>query len=705
MLRVTTAPAARTHRSSRPGGLAEKSEIGEHRRVAAPRSTEESPAPEAPVSPFLEPRRSQVADRRAHARARSHGRHRRLVSLRRGNSPRGRAANRGLSRKAAIQRPVALESHVGGPRALPLAARRARELAALRPARGDRGGHRLGEDRRGDRRRLRRAAPGSVRARGRAVAGADGAVARPRWPRRCPSARIGRLGDSGTRRPGLVRRARCHPSLGRRAQAGASGRGRRTAHRRRVPRPRRRRSCAGRCSPSTRNGSGSPRRWSAATTRSPSCCCRTSGASATATASSRPSPTGCARRPRVAFVGVELSVEERGRVHRDRAAARQRTPAPPPGARACRSSRSATSSPRWRTSPSATPAPTAAPRATTSTRSRSGGRSWRSRAASTSCSAASRRAISDADGALVFTETVRAANHAINRLDPLVSIDLITGSTARRQRREILDDLRVRQLDAVAAPRVLDEGIDVPDANLGIVMSASRTRRQMIQRMGRILRRKRPGVAARFVIMFAKDTLEDPAQPRRARRLPRRDRAHLRGDRRLRRRALRRARRVPRRARPGGRPEPEHLERYERARLPRRRRAGVAIDDAMVASLADAIGVEVAYALATFAPGDDAGRARDDAIRGLDARLPRPTPTAVPRARARRRCRTIAKPRVEPKRLSTGQRAARDRAHRVRVAHQLHRLRRSIAARAVPVAGPRPDRARAAANKAPRSLQ
>ncbi|MDH5290442.1 MAG: DEAD/DEAH box helicase [Acidimicrobiia bacterium] len=119
--------------------------------------------------------------------------------------------------------------------------------------------------------------------------------------------------------------------------------------------------------------------------------------------------------------------------------------------------------------------------------------------------------IKAAEGAVLFTETVRAANHAINRLDPLVSIDLITGATARRHRKVILDDLRTRRLDAVAAPRVLDEGIDVPDANLGIVMSASRTRRQMIQRMGRILRRKRPGVAARFVIMFAQDTLEDPA--------------------------------------------------------------------------------------------------------------------------------------------------------------------------------------------------
>src|SRR3954447_767037 len=120
-------------------------------------------------------------------------------------------------------------------------------------------------------------------------------------------------------------------------------------------------------------------------------------------------------------------------------------------------------------------------------------------------------AIKGADGSLLFTETVRGANHAINRLDPHVAIELITGSTARHRRKLILGDLRSRRLDAVAAPRVLDEGIDVPDADLGIVMSASRTRRQMIQRMGRILRRKRPGVAARFVIMYAKDTLEDPA--------------------------------------------------------------------------------------------------------------------------------------------------------------------------------------------------
>ncbi|MGI9600425.1 MAG: DEAD/DEAH box helicase [Acidimicrobiales bacterium] len=118
--------------------------------------------------------------------------------------------------------------------------------------------------------------------------------------------------------------------------------------------------------------------------------------------------------------------------------------------------------------------------------------------------------IRHSDGTLLFTETVRAANHAINRLDPVVGIEIITGDTGRTDRERILGSLRDGELDAVAAPRVLDEGIDVPDANLGIVVSASRTRRQMIQRMGRILRRKQPGRGARFVIIFARDTLEDP---------------------------------------------------------------------------------------------------------------------------------------------------------------------------------------------------
>jgi superfamily II DNA or RNA helicase len=245
-------------------------------------------------------------------------------------------------------------------------------------------------------------------------------------------------------------------------------------------------------------------------------------------------------------------------------------------------------------------------------------------------------AIKDAEGALVFTETVRAANHAINRLDPHVAVDLITGSTGRARRREILDDLRDRKLDAVAAPRVLDEGIDVPDANLGVVMSASRTRRQMIQRMGRILRRKRAGVAAHFVIMFAQDTLEDPAN-----RVERDgfldeieriseatgvfDAAHF-------------DELAAFIAAPGPAVvrTPEHLERYARAAGP--------------------VDVETRYALSAFtSEGPPVDGVDDMELARLERALPRPDSAATYLEPELTELPAVRKPKVEPPRLSTGE--------------------------------------------------
>ncbi len=264
------------------------------------------------------------------------------------------------------------------------------------------------------------------------------------------------------------------------------------------------------------------------------------------------------------------------------------------------------------------------------------------------------QSIRDADGALVFTETVRASNHAINRLDPLVSIDLITGSTARGQRRQILDDLRVRRLQAVAAPRVLDEGVDVPDANLGIVMSASRTRRQMIQRMGRILRRKRPGVAARFVIMFAKDTLEDPiVRTERDGFLDEIERiadatAVFDGTDRTAIDAFLSA--------PGPMvvPEPERLEAYARAVGPLVAESDGTGDD-LAADLAAAVGVEAAYGYLAYADHDRVGPRREVALGALGARLPRRKARAPYLDVELVVLPNIARPKVRAKRLSTGE--------------------------------------------------
>jgi hypothetical protein len=185
-------------------------------------------------------------------------------------------------------------------------------------------------------------------------------------------------------------------------------------------------------------------------------------------------------------------------------------------------------------------------------------------------------------------------------------------------------------------------------------MSASRTRRQMIQRMGRVLRRKRAGVAARFVIMFAKDTLEDPAQrierdgfldeiERIAEATGIFDNARF-------------AELDAFLAEPG--PEivrdPEHLERYERAAIAGGAHPGTALNDTLVESLAGALGVEVAYALLTFARGDQASSQYEPAIRRLAVRLPQPGDPASYLKLELSDLPRITKPRVKPRLLSTG---------------------------------------------------
>ncbi|MFN0091667.1 MAG: DEAD/DEAH box helicase [Acidimicrobiales bacterium] len=260
--------------------------------------------------------------------------------------------------------------------------------------------------------------------------------------------------------------------------------------------------------------------------------------------------------------------------------------------------------------------------------------------------------IERAEGALVFTETVRAANHAINRLDPHVGIELITGATARQDRKDILEDLRAGRLDAVAAPRVLDEGVDVPDANLGIVVSASRTRRQMIQRMGRVLRRKRPGVSARFVVLFARDTLEDPA---------------LRGERDG---FVEEIEQISEAAAvfdascfaeieafldapgPADPPAPERLAAVAAQAAAAQAEAAGAGADAWEAALVERLGVEGAYAYLAYALGEPDCRAAAVLDR-LGARLPPPGdgPYLAP---PELELPAITTPRAAPKRLSTG---------------------------------------------------
>jgi superfamily II DNA or RNA helicase len=120
-------------------------------------------------------------------------------------------------------------------------------------------------------------------------------------------------------------------------------------------------------------------------------------------------------------------------------------------------------------------------------------------------------AVADADRTLVFTSSIAAAERVTAIFTDgglrAASIHSDYPSAIRRERMETFRDGR---LTALVAPHVLDEGIDVASADLAIVVGTSRSRRQMVQRMGRIVRRKADGRRARFVVGFIQDTIEDP---------------------------------------------------------------------------------------------------------------------------------------------------------------------------------------------------
>ena len=62
--------------------------------------------------------------------------------------------------------------------------------------------------------------------------------------------------------------------------------------------------------------------------------------------------------------------------------------------------------------------------------------------------------------------------------------------------------------------RVLNEGVDVPAANVGIVLSGSGTVREHVQRLGRILRRGEGKQAVLYEVV-AEDTAEEFTSSRR----------------------------------------------------------------------------------------------------------------------------------------------------------------------------------------------
>jgi len=114
--------------------------------------------------------------------------------------------------------------------------------------------------------------------------------------------------------------------------------------------------------------------------------------------------------------------------------------------------------------------------------------------------------------ALIFTRY----NDLVYRISRRFLVPAITYQTCREERRETLDKFKRGEYRVIVTSQVLDEGVDVPDASIGFILSGTGSSREYIQRLGRILR-KRPGKQAKLIELVAQDTLETRISQRRHR--------------------------------------------------------------------------------------------------------------------------------------------------------------------------------------------
>ncbi|MDA4113657.1 MAG: DEAD/DEAH box helicase family protein [Thaumarchaeota archaeon] len=114
---------------------------------------------------------------------------------------------------------------------------------------------------------------------------------------------------------------------------------------------------------------------------------------------------------------------------------------------------------------------------------------------------------------LIFTQH----NDLVYKISRRFLLPFVTHNTSKEERFEVLKGFREGAYRAVATSKVLDEGIDVPEASLGVIMSGTGSSREFIQRLGRLLRKSEGKGQARLIEMVSKETSETRTSSRRKR--------------------------------------------------------------------------------------------------------------------------------------------------------------------------------------------
>jgi len=114
------------------------------------------------------------------------------------------------------------------------------------------------------------------------------------------------------------------------------------------------------------------------------------------------------------------------------------------------------------------------------------------------------------DRVIIFTHD----NATVYKIARQFLVPVITHQTKTKERRDILLQFNAGTYPIVATSRVLNEGVNVPEANVAIVLSGSGSVREHVQRLGRILR-KSGGKEATLYEVITRGTVEEFTSNRR----------------------------------------------------------------------------------------------------------------------------------------------------------------------------------------------
>jgi superfamily II DNA or RNA helicase len=112
---------------------------------------------------------------------------------------------------------------------------------------------------------------------------------------------------------------------------------------------------------------------------------------------------------------------------------------------------------------------------------------------------------------LIFTAHNRFAYQIARRH----LVPVITHQTQAAERKAILEGFQAGHYRAVVTSRVLNEGVDVPEAKIAVVLGGSASAREYIQRLGRVLRKRGNAQAVLYEVIARKTVDEGIARRRR----------------------------------------------------------------------------------------------------------------------------------------------------------------------------------------------